>query len=72
MADGAGDFFVFVRGERDGGDEADGEPGPFVCSVLVFAGVYRFCGGVGGRFYHLVMQWALQLPQLWHWAVMCS
>lgn len=39
MADGAGDFFVFVRGERDGGDEADGEPGPFVCSVLVFAGV---------------------------------
>ncbi len=28
MADGAGDFFVFVRGEGDGGDEADGEPRP--------------------------------------------
>ena len=30
MADGAGDFFVFVRGEGDGGDEADCEPRPVI------------------------------------------
>lgn len=35
MADGAGDFLVFVRGERDGGDEADGEPGPL---TIIFCG----------------------------------
>ncbi len=61
MADGAGDFFVFVRGERDGGDEADGEPGPFFCSVLVFVGVYRFGerkrGGMVGRLGGVVTIW---------------
>ena len=35
MADGACDFFVFVCGERDGGDEADCEPGPVVFVVFV-------------------------------------
>lgn len=39
MADGAGDFFVFVCGEGDGGDEADGEPGPDQSLGLLFSGV---------------------------------
>ena len=44
MADGAGEFLVFVGGEREDGDEAEGEEGPWV--VLV-SSLICFCG-MGG------------------------
>ncbi|KAL8886524.1 MAG: hypothetical protein Q9215_005798 [Flavoplaca cf. flavocitrina] len=70
MADGAGDFFVFVRGEGDGGDEADGEPRPVwgvSFLILVMKGWWCLKGmgeeGMGKgkekrESYHLVMQCA--------------
>ncbi len=33
MADGAGDFFVFVCGEGEDGDEAEGEPWPVIIMI---------------------------------------